>query len=177
MRTKPPWWQQIWRSFAEAIRWIWRDIFSGFSKRHPPVVKIFGVSMNKIPGVLQTQKQSPKSRPLFLSGGGKSTNWGIFFLQVTMTSHLLIFFTLLRIGRVQCFRYLTCEVHLISSMRLKIDRGHLKVPRKVVPSRGARFAKGQVFSRGELGEDVDDDHDDHGGGDGVRRKYLRRFYL
>ena len=82
-----------------------------------------------------------------------------------MTSHLLIFFTLIRIGRVQFFRYLTCEVHLISSMSIKIDRGHLKVPRKVVPSRGARFAKRQVFSRGELGEDVDDEDDGDDGGD------------
>ena len=47
-------------------------------------------------------------------------------------------------------------------MSIKIDRAHLKVPRKVVPSRGARFAKRQVFSRGELGEDVDDDHVDDG---------------
>ena len=54
-------------------------------------------------------------------------------------------------------------------MSIKIDRAHLKVPRKVVPSRGARFAKRQVFSRGELGEDVDDDgggDEDDGGGDG-----------
>ena len=51
-------------------------------------------------------------------------------------------------------------------MRLKIDQGHLKVPRKVVPSRGTRFAKGQGFSRGELGEDVDDEDDgDDGGGE------------
>ena len=50
-------------------------------------------------------------------------------------------------------------------MRLKIDQGHLKVPRKVVPSRGARFAKRQVFSRGELGEDVDDDDEADGDGE------------
>ena len=50
-------------------------------------------------------------------------------------------------------------------MSIKIDRAHLKVPRKVVPSRGARFAKRQVFSRGELGEDVDDEDDGDDGGD------------